>query len=308
MSATTLPTNHGIRFLTDAGCETDLIFNRGIPLPEFAAHTLLADGQGRAALADYYRGFLDLAADSGWGMVLDAPTWKAHRVWASDLGTDEDGLAAANREAAAFSAGLRDEYAGRVSNVVVNGLGGPCGDAYAPTSLLTADEAQAYHRQQIGWLADAGVDQVTALTFTHTSEAVGAVRAAKQVGIPIVVSFTVETDGTLPSGEPLGDAFEELDQLTDGSAQYLMINCAHPDHMRAAVGGSWVGRVRSVRCNASRASHAELDDSDVLDDGDPVAFGEEHAQLLTMLPELTVIGGCCGSDLRHVTEVVRALS
>jgi homocysteine S-methyltransferase len=308
MSASTLPQLNGVRFLTDAGCETDLIFNRGVPVPEFAAHTLLADDTGRAALADYYRGFLQLAADTGWGMVLDAPTWKAHRVWASDLGTDVDGLAAANREAVAFSSGLRDEYAGSVSHVVVNGLVGPRGDAYAPTSLLTAEESQAYHREQIGWLAEAGVDQVTALTFTHTAEAVGAVRAATQVGIPIVVSFTIETDGTLPSGQPLGAAFEELDELTDGAAAYLMVNCAHPDHVRAALDGPWVTRVRSLRCNASRATHSELDAAEVLDDGDPVEFGEEHAQLLTLLPELTVIGGCCGSDLRHVTEVVRAVS
>jgi homocysteine S-methyltransferase len=308
MSPSTLPQRHGVRFLTDAGCETDLIFNRGVPVPEFAAHTLLAHDKGRAALGDYYRGFLELAASSGWGMVLDAPTWKAHRVWASDLGTDLGGLAAANREAVAFSSGLRDEYAGRVSHIVVNGLVGPRGDAYAPTSLLTAPEAQDYHREQIGWLADSGVDQVTALTFTHTAEAVGAVRAAGQVGVPIVVSFTVETNGLLPSGQPLGDAFEELDELTDGAAAYLMVNCAHPDHVRAALGGPWVTRVRALRCNASRASHAELDASDVLDDGDPVEFGEEHAQLLSMLPDLTVIGGCCGSDLRHVTEVVRALS
>jgi S-methylmethionine-dependent homocysteine/selenocysteine methylase len=308
MSTSTSPQREGVRFLTDAGCETDLIFNRGVPVPEFAAHTLLADDRGRTALADYYRGFLELAADSGWGMVLDAPTWKAHPVWADDLGTDADGLAAANRAAVAFSSRLRDEYAGRVSHVVVNGLVGPRGDAYAPTTLLTADEAQDYHREQIGWLADAGADQVTALTFTHTAEAVGAVRAAGQVGIPIVVSFTIETDGTLPSGQPLGAAFEELDEKTDGAAAYLMINCAHPDHVRTALGGPWATRVRSVRCNASRASHAELDAAEVLDDGDPVEFAEAHAKLMTMLPDLTVIGGCCGSDLRHVTEVVRALS
>ncbi len=307
-SSDTLPQLAGELFVTDAGCETDLIFNRGVPIREFAAHTLLETDSGTAALADYYRGFLTLARDAGTGMVLDAPTWKAHPHWAADLGSTVDELAKANREAVLFSLALRREFASNRGPIVVNGLVGPRGDAYAPDSLVSASESERYHRTQIGWLAEAGVDMVTALTFTQADEAIGAVRAAQAVGVPIVISFTVETDGRLPTGEGLGEAFERLDKETDNGAAYLMVNCAHPDHVRQAETGPWVERLRSVRCNASRQSHAELDAAEVLDDGDPHEFAEGHRTLRSLWPNLTVVGGCCGSDLRHVTAVVDALS
>ncbi len=307
MTTTPLPSPDGRLFLTDAGCETDLIYNRGVPVPEFAAHTLLADPVGRAALADYYRGFLDLARATGSGMVLDAPTWKAHPFWAADLGVTNDELHDAVRVTVAFSRGLADEYAD--VPVLVDGLVGPRGDAYAPDSLLTADEAEAYHATQIGWLAEAGVDLVTALTFTHTDEAIGAVRAARTIGVPIVVSFTVETDGRLPTGEPLGEAVQRLDGATGGAAAYVMVNCAHPDHVLLGLTtGTWIERVRGVRCNASRQSHAELDVAEVLDDGDPAEFADGYVLLASRLPALAVVGGCCGSDLRHVTAVARKLT
>jgi S-methylmethionine-dependent homocysteine/selenocysteine methylase len=306
----TLPQLDGELVITDAGCETDLIFNKGVPIREFAAHTLLSDDAGRSALADYYRGFLSLASDLGVGMVLDAPTWKAHSHWATDLGSTEDELADANRDAVAFSRSLRDEYAAYSIPVVVNGLVGPRGDAYAPETLLSAVEAETYHRTQIQWLADAGADMVSALTFTHTEEAVGAVRAAQSVGIPIVVSFTVETDGHLPTGEALGTAVQRLDQLTDAGAAYLMVNCAHPDHIRHALDDDddWTQRIRGLRCNASRQSHAELDAAEQLDDGDPAEFAEGYLELRRLLPRLNVVGGCCGSDLRHVTAVAHAFA
>lgn len=300
-----LPQLGGPLHVTDAGCETDLIFNRGIPVPEFAAHRLLADPAGRAALADYYRGFLELARGSGSGMVLDAPTWKAHAVWADDLGVSAEQLAQDVEATVAFSRSLAAGYAD--VPVVVNGLVGPCGDAYRPSTLLTAEDAEAYHRTQIATLAAAGADLLTALTFPHTDEAIGAVRAAAAVGIPIVVSFTVETDGALPTGEPLGEAFARLDAATGSVAPYLMVNCAHPDHVLAAAPGPWTERVGAVRCNASRQSHAELDEAEVLDDGDPAEFAEGHLALAQRFPGLAVVGGCCGSDLRHVTATIDAL-
>jgi homocysteine S-methyltransferase len=295
-------------FLTDAGCETDIIFNRGVEIREFAAHTLLEDDHGREVLAEYYRGFLSLAADVGAGMVLDAPTWKAHPHWAADLGVEPGALAQANQDAVAFSRSLRQEYRGADHPIVVNGLVGPRGDAYSPDRRVAADEAQRYHVTQIGWLAEAGTDLVTALTFTSSDEAVGAVRAAGEVGIPVVVSFTVETDGRLPSGESLRDAIDAVDRETDGATAYFMVNCAHPDHVVDVIDDSPAfRRVRGLRCNASRLSHAELDEAEVLDDGDPEEFAEGYATLADRLPSLTVYGGCCGSDLRHVTAVAARL-
>lgn len=296
-------------YLTDAGLETDLIFNRGIEIREFAAHTLLEDPAGRAALADYLRGFLALARDTGTGFVLDSQTWKAHPHWAHDLQTTDAGLERANHDAVAFIAGLRAEFAGNTGPIVLNGLVGPRGDAYAPKSSVAADVAEEYHATQIGWLAETDVDMVTALTFTQSAEATGAVRAARAVDVPIVVSFTVETDGALPTGETLEQAIDAVDAATDGAVEYFMVNCAHPDHFAGVIEDApWARRIHGLRCNASRLSHAELDEAEVLDDGNVEELAAEYGELFEVMPWLHVFGGCCGTDLRHVTAIARTVA
>jgi len=217
-------------FLTDAGIETDLIFNHGIAIREFAAHTLLPDPVGRQAIIDYFRGFLALARVQNTGYVLDSVTWKAHRHWAGDLGASEQELRAANRNAIALMSRLREDFASNAKPIILNGIIGPQGDAYAPEADVAIHEAEDYHAQQIGWLADTAVDMVTALTFTQSDEASGLVLAARRAGLPVVVSFTVETDGRLPTGQPLGEAIDAVDQATDAAAAYFMVNCAHPEH------------------------------------------------------------------------------
>ncbi len=303
-----LPQLDGTFFLTDAGIETDLIFNHGLEIREFAAHTLLPDPAGREAVANYLRGFLALARDMDAGFILDSQTWKAHMHWARDLGATEAELQRANMDAVDFIAGLRDAFAENRHPIVLNGVMGPRGDAYAPEAAVAADAAQAYHAQQIAWLAATEVDMVTALTFTQAAEAIGLVRAAQAADLPAVVSFTVETDGRLPDGQPLGEAIEAVDEATDAAAAYFMINCAHPDHFSHALGDhDWARRIRGLRCNASRLSHAELDECEVLDDGDPRELGSQYAGLMRRMPWLNVFGGCCGSDLRHVREIARAV-
>ncbi len=299
-----LPQHGGGLFLTDAGLETDLIFNRGVDVPHFAAHTLLAHPEGRAHLADYFRGFLALAWAHGTGFVLDTPTWKAHAHWADELGASEQQLREANRDAVAFALGLRNEFLGEGSPIVLNAIVGPRGDAYAPQSAIGAGEAEDYHAQQLGWLAETQVDMVSAMTFTQSAEAIGFLRAARAVDLPAVVSFTVETDGALPTGQGLADAIIEVDAATRGSAAYFMINCAHPDHFDEALNGSdWLRRIRGLRCNASRRSHAELDACTDLDAGDPGELAQLYGALVERMPWVNVIGGCCGSDLRHVAEI-----
>jgi S-methylmethionine-dependent homocysteine/selenocysteine methylase len=304
-----LPQLGGDLFLTDAGLETDLIFNRGIEIREFAAHTLLPDAAGRQALTDYYRRFLSLAGELDAGFILDTQTWKAHPHWAEALGADDQALRRANRESAEYVVALREEFAGNEKPIVLNGFIGPRGDAYAPETEVAEHEAENYHATQVGWLAETGIDMVTAMTFAQSPEAVGVVRAASAAGLPAVVSFTVETDGRLPSGQPLGEAIEFVDRETDSAAAYFMINCAHPDHFFHILDDSdWAKRIRGVRCNASRMSHAELDDAEQLDDGDPVEFGESYGALKARMPWLNVFGGCCGSDFRHVAEAARHLT
>nr|WP_298412679.1 homocysteine S-methyltransferase family protein [uncultured Halomonas sp.] len=304
-----LPQASGKLFLTDGGLETDIIFNHGVEIREFAAHTLLTSAQGRHALARYFRGFLAIARGRKTGFILDAPTWKAHSHWAQDLGATETELRTANLEAVNFIATLRDEFAGNEGPIVLNAVIGPKGDAYAPETAITEIEAEEYHAQQIRWLAETEIEMISALTFTQAPEATGFVKAADKAGLPVVVSFTVETDGRLPSGQPLGEAIREVDAATRGAAAYFMVNCAHPEHfLDVLTDYEWTRRIQGLRCNASRCSHAELDAAEELDAGNPRELASLYRALVARMPWVNVLGGCCGTDLRHVSTIAAAFT
>jgi homocysteine S-methyltransferase len=295
-------------FLTDAGLETDLIFNHGIEIREFAAHTLLPIRHGRAALSRYFEGFLSLANQQKTGFILDTVTWKAHRHWAEKLGETEDELEAANEESVCFIAELRDRFSVNAKPIVLNAVIGPRGDAYRPEAVISMESAEQYFAQQLGWLAPTEIDMVSALTFNQAGEAAGLAKAASNVGLPTVISFTVEMNGALPNGQSLADAIAEVDAVTDYYPAYYMVNCAHPDHFGGALlDAPWARRVRGIRANASRRSHAELDAAPELDAGDPHELAQQYGTLADRIPWLNVFGGCCGSDLRHVTEIAHAV-
>lgn len=289
--------------VTDGGLETDLIFHAGVELPEFAAFPLLDDERGRALLQDYYRGYADVAVRAGAGLLLEAPTWRANPDWGARLGCDAADLARSNRAAIAFLADLADTYADRVPAVTVSGMVGPRGDGYRSDGDVDPDEAAAYHRPQLAAFAEAGADLAAAYTMTTPGEATGVVRAARSVGLPVAVSFTLETDGRLPDGTLLADAVERVD--AEGGPDFFLLNCAHPQHMLPALDepGGWQSRIRGLRCNASSASHAELDEAEQLDEGDLDVFAAGYAAIRARLPWLTVLGGCCGTDVRHVARV-----
>jgi homocysteine S-methyltransferase len=289
--------------LTDAGLETVLVFDEGIELPHFAAFPLVDSEDGRAALHRYYGPFLELARDRDVPLVLSAPTWRANTDWARLLGYEDDDLASVNRRAVEFLEGMAADY----DEVVIEGSVGPRSDAYNPAFLMDADEAERYHAVQLRTFADAGCAQATALTLTYPDEAVGIARAAKAAGIPIVLGFTVETDGRLPSGDSIEEAILAVDNATDEAAEFFVINCAHPTHFADALPqGDSRTRIRGLRANASRLSHAELDEAEELDSGDPSDLAERYVALRRDLPELEVVGGCCGTDIRHVTAICDA--
>ncbi|MDA0162567.1 homocysteine S-methyltransferase family protein [Solirubrobacter ginsenosidimutans] len=299
-----LPQLDGQAFLTDGGIETVLIFHEGFELPAFAAFDLLKDDYGTAALRRYYAPFVELAASRGLGFIAESPTWRASSRWGQQLGYSASELALANRRAIALMEELRSIH----PLVVISGCVGPSDDGYDPAQLLSADEAEAYHAIQIGTFAETAADMVTAITMTYAEEAIGVVRAARQAGLPVVVSFTVETDGRLPSGQSLAEALAQVDGETDASPAYYMLNCAHPTHFEAVLEDASVReRVRGLRANASRLSHAELDEAAELDAGDPDDLAARYASLRDALPHLTVLGGCCGTDLRHVTAIAGAI-
>jgi len=293
-------------FISDGGLETTLIFDRGVDLPCFAAFPLVTDEPGRALLRDYFAPFLAIAKTYGTGFVLDTATWRANPDWGARLGFDSVTLAEVNRASVEFAVEVGDESG---VPIVINGVLGPRGDGYSAGEVMSAADAQRYHAFQTEAFADAGVDMVTGVTMNYADEAVGMVRAARDVGLPIAVSFTVETDGRLPSGQPLDAAIEQVDADTEGAAAYFMLNCAHPTHFSAVLGegGAWRDRIVGIRANASRKSHAELDASDELDAGDPDELAEQYRTLSSAMPQMTVVGGCCGTDHRHVDAICAAI-
>jgi S-methylmethionine-dependent homocysteine/selenocysteine methylase len=302
---TNLPQLDGGVFLTDGGIETTLIFHDGLDLPYFAAFDLLRETAGRQTLLDYYRRYAKIATGDGRGFVLESPTWRASPDWAEKLGYSATALDAVNRDSIELMEQVRAEFETDATPFVISGCVGPRGDGYDPGNVMTAEEARAYHAVQIRTFADTAADQVTAITMTNVEEAIGVTRAAQDAGIPVVISFTTETDGRLPTGQSLKEAIEAVDAATGDGPAYYMVNCAHPTHFGDALedGAKWVKRVRGVRANASCRSHAELDAAPDLDDGNPEEFGGQHRDLLDRLPWIAVFGGCCGTDHRHIEQI-----
>jgi len=295
-------------FVTDGGIETDLIFHHGIELPFFAAFPLLEDADHRISLRRYYDDYLAIAREHGAGLVIDTPTWRANPDWAGRLGYSPERLDAANRAAVQFAEEVRAAATADGVTAVVSGCIGPRGDGYKAGEAMAAEEAERYHAVQIRSFAATTADQVTALTITNAGEAIGIVRAAAAVDIPVAISFTVETTGLLPTGQSLAGAIEQVDAATDGAAAYFMVNCAHPTHFESALedDGSWRSRLLGVRANASARSHAELDEATELDEGDPNDLAARYVALRDRMPALTVLGGCCGTDSRHVAAICAA--
>jgi S-methylmethionine-dependent homocysteine/selenocysteine methylase len=303
-----LPQLDATTFLTDGGSETTLIFDEGLELPDFAAFTLLADAGGRAAVDRYFDAYAAIAVRDQVGIVLESVTWRASSDWGARLGYDAAALEAANVAAIDQVLAARDRNQSAATPVVASGCVGPRGDGYQIGLAMTADEARAYHARQVRTFAASEADLVTAITMTYADEAIGVARAAAAADIPVVISFTVETDGRLPSGQALGDAITAVDAATGAYPAYYMVNCAHPTHFAHVLAGSpdWSGRLGGLRANASRLSHAELDEAEELDTGDPADLAARYQELRALVPSLTVLGGCCGTSHHHIDAISRA--
>ncbi len=303
-----LPQFDGQPFLTDGGLETSLVFHEGIELPCFAAFDLLKHETGIETLRRYFMPYVEIARRRGLGFVLEAPTWRANPDWGRRLGYDATALADANRKAIGLMLEIRAAYETPQTPMVISGNLGPRGDGYRADARMSVEQARDYHAAQIETFAQADADMVAAFTLNYIEEAIGIVQAARNSDIPAAISFTVETDGRLPSGQRLADAITRTDEETEGYAAYYMINCAHPSHFVHLLreGGQWRERIRGLRANASKRSHAELDASPDLDAGDPLELGGQYQALRALLPNLTVFGGCCGTDHRHIAAICAA--
>jgi homocysteine S-methyltransferase len=303
-----LPQIDGRTYLTDGGFETTLIFHEGWNLPIGEAFVLLESEKGRKAIRDYFDRYLPMAVKHGTGFILESPTWRANPDWAAKAGYDRDRLVELNRAGIALMREVRTKYETPRTPIIISGNIGPRGDGYDPGALMSVSEAMAYHAWQIGIFREENVDCVSAFTMTNVNEAIGVTLAAKQVAVPCVISFTLETDGCLPTGETLGEAIAAVDRASGAAPAYFMINCAHPTHFAGVLeaGSSWVKRLRAIRANSSCKSHAELDNSPELDTGNPQELGQQYAALLRRFPHINVLGGCCGTDHRHIACISEA--
>lgn len=295
--------------ITDGGVETDLMFRRGVDVPHFAAFVLLDTAEGRSALRDYYTGYVSIAVASGRPLLLESPTWRANPDWGRLLGYDARDLERVNSAAIEFMADLRRDHVDAVGHILVSGTIGPRHDGYSASSEPHPDVAFDYHRPQLAVFAAGPADLATAYTITHIGEAIGIVRAARAEGLPIAVSFTVDADGRLLSGIDLAEAITAVDEAAP--PDYFLVNCAHPNHIASAVGSEpadWSRRIAGIRANASTAGHADLDAAIARDDGTPGEFAAAQADLFDRLPHLSILGGCCGTDERHIDAMVRETS
>jgi homocysteine S-methyltransferase len=294
--------------LTEGGLETWLVYHEGVELPHFAAFDLIRRPGGRALLERHYRSFAELGAREGLAVILETATWRASADWGARLGYDARELDRLHHELVELLVEVRASFEPSPAPILVAGCVGPRADAYAPAFRMTVDEAAAYHGAQLATFAATPVDLIVASTLGYVEEALGVARAARSLHVPLVLSFTVETDGRLPSGQGVGAAIEQVDAAAEGRVAYYMINCAHPSHVALGLepDAPWLQRLRGLRANASTQSHAELDAATSLDAGDVDDLADGFAALRPRWPTLSVVGGCCGTDLRHVERIVRA--
>ena len=305
-----LPQLEGKICITDGGMETDLVFHHQLDLPEFAAYDLLRHQQGYETLFNYYKTYAELAQRYNLGLILETVTWRANADWGAKIGDSSQDLEKFNLQSVKLIENIREEYGGGDAPIVISGCLGPRGDGYTPSQRMTVAEAQDYHSTQIATFAKSNADMIAALTLNYVEEAIGITLAAQEHDLPVCISFTVESDGKLPTGETLREAIQAVDRATDQGPVYYMINCAHPTHFSHLfkTQDSWLNRVKGLRGNASCLSHAELNESETLDEGNPTQFGAELVDLKSISPDITVLGGCCGTDYRHIEQICKNLS
>jgi len=289
-------------FLQYVGGPTDLIFNQGFDLPGFASYPLLETDVGRTALLNIVQQLIDMAREVGVGVILDTETWVANRDRGLAIGFTPEKLREINLASVEMIAGLQEKNNDVLT--ILSAQMGPRGDGYEAGDQMSVEEAEAYHTEQMKTLSQTKADFISAFTLTYPAEAAGIVRAGQNYGMPVAVAFTVETDGRLTTGMPLEEAIAIVDEETESGAAYFLINCAHPDHFSDSLSnGPWIERLRGVVVNASRCSHAELDEAKELDDGDPKELGVLVGNLRQRFPHFNIVGGCCGTDVRHMRNI-----
>jgi S-methylmethionine-dependent homocysteine/selenocysteine methylase len=296
----------GQLFLTDGGIETEIMYKWGFELPHFAMYPLLDNPDAMSAVRAMYRRYLDVVAKHRLSALMGGLDYRASPDWGALLGYSPEALAEANLRSIAFLRELADEYADDIPQILIAGYVGPRGDAYQTNRTITAAEAEDYHAVQLATLKAADVDLAWALTFNNIPEAIGVARAAARIGVPLAISFTLDTTSRLSSGPSLARAVETVETETDGAPAFYSLNCSHPVEFEPALTpGGWTERVRGFRPNASRMDKIALCKLGHLEEGDPVELGRLMGTLARRYPHMDVWGGCCGTGDVHLDQIAR---
>lgn len=299
------PREDGLLYLAEGGVETEIMYRHGHRLREFAMFELMDDPAAVTDMRDMYRRYLDVAARHGFAVLMAGFDYRASPDWGDKLGYSPEGLREMQHKCIDFLRDAARPYADQLPRVAVAGCIGPRGDAYALNHDITAEEAEAYHAIQMDTLRDCGVDIVWAATINNVPEAVGIARAAAAAGLPLNLSFTLDSDHRLQSGPSLREAIEATDAQA-GAAQpdSYGINCSHPLEFEPALEpGDWVRRIRSLRPNAAKMDKVALCQLGHIEEGDPEDLGRTMGDLARRMPDVDIWGGCCGTWDKHFDRI-----
>lgn len=271
---------------------------------------LIYQEKGRATLAAIYRQYLDIGRRYTLPLLLSTPTWRAGRDRIAQAGLAGRDV---NGDNTRFLAELRNSYAVYAQQVAICGLMSCRGDAYRPAEAMTTQAAGGFHAWQADALAAAGVDLLLAATLPALSEALGLARAQAATGLPYLISFVARPEGTLLDGTPLNVAIASIDSAITPRPLAYLINCTHASIFRSAMRHQSNSsplvreRVIGLLANTAALSPEELDDRHQLVEEVPETFGSSVSALHRELG-MKVLGGCCGTDQRHIECLARGLS
>lgn len=282
----------------------------GIRLDDHVVNSaLIYQESGRAALETIYRQYLAIGQRYQLPLLLSTPTWRAGRERIAAAGLAGRDL---NGDNTRFLAKLRDGSGDYARQVAICGLMSCRGDAYKPDEAMSADAAADFHAWQADALAAAGVDFLLAATLPALSEALGLARAQAATGLPYVISFVARREGTLLDGTPLSVAISTIDAAVTPRPLAYLVNCTHASIFRSALLNERNSsplvkqRVIGLLANTAALSPEELNERTDLVEEAPAVFGRSVAALRSELG-MKILGGCCGTDQRHIECLARAL-
>lgn len=289
--------------ITDGGLETTLIYKYNIELPYFSCINLLKTDSGRNIIYNCLLNYVNISEKYNVNIIIETPTWRCSKKWSKLLNCENSDIEKINREAVNIVKSIKKNN----KKIIISGNIGPIDDGYVISNKLTIEELKEYHSEQIYILANENVDIISAFTINYVEEAIGITLVCKDINIPLVISFTLNIDGKLPSGMTLEDSIKYIDKYTNYYPMYYMINCAHPKHFISLFkdnNSDWIKRIKGIRSNASDKSHEELNNSKKLDIGNIVELSNYCKNIRKENKHINIFGGCCGTDENHVEEIL----